>query len=143
MTNNPRQTLNTLPRTMEQLTSSCCILWSLRWHLTFKLYRIYAKVNECIISETDHECSEYVTIGAKLCVFHVLLCSVTICLKYKKKKTWSVGFFFPNIISIWSEANVMIDSEIPSFFQHYKIQFVNVIFCTYISWNQFIISKQL
>lgn len=94
MTNNPRQPLNTLPRTMEQLTSSCCILWSLRWHLTFKLYRIYAKVNECIISETDHECSEYVTIGAKLCVFHVLLCSVTICLKYKKKKTWSVGFFF-------------------------------------------------
>lgn len=94
MTNNPRQPLNTLPRPMEQLTSSCCILWSLRWHLIFKLYRIYAKVNECIISETDHECSEYVTIGAKLCVFHVLLCSVTICLKYKKKKLEVLEFFF-------------------------------------------------
>lgn len=127
MTNNPRQPLNTLPRTMEQLTSSCCILWSLRWHLTFKLYRIYAKVNECIISETDHECSEYVTIGAKLCVFHVLLCSVTICLKYKKK-TWSVGFFFPNIISIWSEANVMIDSEIQAFFNIIKYNLLMLFF---------------
>lgn len=83
-----------------------------------------------MISEIYHECSEYATIWAKLCVSHVLLCSVTICLKDKKNlKCW---LFFPNIISIWSEANVMIDSSIPSFSQHYKIQFVNVL-CTYIS----------
>lgn len=104
---------------------SCCIYEVLDGILF--LNRIYANVNEFHISETFLKCSEYVTIGAKLCVFHVLLCSVTICLKYKKKKNLKCWIFFPNIISIWSEANVMIDSEIPSFFQHYKIQFVNVI----------------
>lgn len=142
MTNNPRQPLNTLPRTIEQLTFSCCILWSLRWHLIFKLYRIYAKVNECIIFWNwswmfwlCHNRSKIMCVSCPVMFCHNL---------FKiKKKTWSVGFFFPNIISIWSEANVMIDSLIPSFSQHYKIQFVNVIFCTYISWNQFIISKQL
>lgn len=94
---------------------SCCILWSLRWYFIFKLYRIYVKVNECIIFEIDYECFEYVIIGVKLCVFYVLLCFVIICLKYKKK-IWSVGFFFLNIILIWLEVNVMIDFEILIFF---------------------------
>lgn len=62
-------------------------------------------------------------------------CPVMFCHNLFKilKKNLKCWIFFPNIVSIWSEANVMIDSEIPSFFQHYKIQFVNVIFCTYIS----------
>lgn len=127
MTNNPRQPLNTLPRTMEQLTSSCCILWSLRWHLTFKLYRIYAKVNECIISETDHECSEYVTIGAKLCVFHVLLCSVTICLKYKKK-TWSVGSFFQILYQYGQRPMLWLILKFQAFFNIIKYNLLMLFF---------------
>lgn len=87
----------------------------MRWYFIFKLYRIYVKVNECIIFEIDYECFEYVIIGVKLCVFYVLLCFVIICLKYKKKnlKCW---IFFLNIILIWLEVNVMIDFEILIFF---------------------------
>lgn len=58
---------------------SCCIYEVLDGILF--LNRIYANVNEFHISETFLKCSEYVTIGAKLCVFHVLLCAITICLK--------------------------------------------------------------
>lgn len=128
MTNNPRQPLNTLPRTMEQLTSSCCILWSLRWHHIFKLYRIYAKVNECIISETDHECSEYVTIGAKLCVFHVLLCSVTICLKYKKKKLEVLDFFFQILYQYGQRPMLWLILKFQAFFNIIKYNLLMLFF---------------
>lgn len=92
---------------------SCCIYEVLDGILF--LNRIYVNVNEFYIFEMFFKCFEYVIIGVKLCVFYVLLCFVIICLKYKKK-IWSVGFFFLNIILIWLEVNVMIDFEILSFF---------------------------
>lgn len=79
------------------------------------LNRIYANVNESVFSETFLKCSEYVKIGAKLFVFHVLLCAVTICLK--NQKTLSVGFFNDNI-SLRSKANVIIGFSIQRFSQH-------------------------